>query len=60
MRTYRYINRGLFEKNKITFKLMMCLKILIKEGKLTPNDVSMFLKAGGGIDDRTKPFVWME
>lgn len=36
MRTYRYINRGLFEKNKITFKLMMCLKILIKEGKLSP------------------------
>lgn len=60
MRTYRYINRGLFEKNKITFKLMMCLKIMIKEGKLSSGDVSMFLKAGGGIDDRTKPFVWME
>jgi len=29
-KTYRYINRGLFEVDKITFKLMVCLKILVK------------------------------
>lgn len=39
---------------------MMCTKIMIKEGRLTPADVSLFLKAGGGIDDRSKPFAWME
>ncbi len=24
---YKYVNRGLFEKDKNTFKLMMCFKI---------------------------------
>jgi dynein heavy chain len=59
-RVYRYISRGLFEAHKIMFKLMMATKILIKDGKLTPADVGLLLKAGGGIDDRTKPFNWME
>jgi len=59
MRVYRYICRGLFERDKTTFKIMMCTKILIKDGKLTPADVSMFLKAGAGIDDRNKIFIWM-
>ena len=39
---------------------MMCTKIMIKEGRLTTADVSLFLKAGGGIDDRSKPFSSME
>jgi dynein heavy chain len=60
VRVYRYINRGLFENDKITFKLMMATKILIKDGRLTAADVSMFLKAGGGIDDRNKIFNWMD
>lgn len=29
-KVYRYINRGLFERDKVTFKLMMSMKILIK------------------------------
>mmetsp|Transcript_7972 Transcript_7972/g.7529 ORF Transcript_7972/g.7529 Transcript_7972/m.7529 type:complete len:429 (+) Transcript_7972:3886-5172(+) len=58
---YRYINRGLFEQDKVTFKLMASLKILIEDGKLTPQDVQFFLKAGaGGSDDKSKPFNWME
>lgn len=59
-KVYRYINRGLFERDKVTFKLMMCTKILIKDGKLTHADVSLFLKAGAGVDDRNKLFNWME
>lgn len=39
---------------------MMAMKILIKEGKLTNNDVNILLKAGSGIDDRNKPFGWMD
>ncbi len=58
-KVYRYINRGLFERDKVTFKLMMSMKILIKENKLNSADVSMFLKAGAGIDDRNKPFNWL-
>jgi len=38
----------------------MATKILIKSGKLTSGDVGLLLKAGGGIDDRNKPFSWME
>ena len=59
-RVYRYINRGLFERDKTTFKLMMGTKILIKDGKLTNADVGLFLKAGAGIDDRNKIFIWMQ
>jgi len=59
-RVYRYISRGLFERDKITFKIMICSKILIKDNKLTSSDVSMFLKAGAGIDDRNKIFTWMD
>lgn len=59
-RVYRYISRGLFEDDKITFKIMICTKILIKENKLSQSDVSMFLKAGAGIDDRNKIFTWMD
>ena len=29
--TYRYVNRGLFEKDKVSFILMMCFKILITD-----------------------------
>ena len=57
---YRYINRGLFERDKVTFKLMMCFKILIKANILTSADVGVFLKAGSGIDDRNKKYNWMD
>lgn len=60
LRVYRYINRGLFEVDKVTFKLQMCLKILIKAKLLTQADVNMLLKSGSGIDDRNKKFSWMD
>ena len=59
-KTYRYINRGLFEKDKVTFKLQVCLRVLIKAGQLTQADVNMFLKSGSSIDDRNKKFNWMD
>lgn len=45
---HKYVNRGLFEKDKITFMLMICFKILITAKKLTGTDVGAFLKAGAG------------
>ena len=59
-KVYRYINRGLFEVDKTMFKLMTCLRIMIKEGVLTSADIGMFLKAGAAVDDRNKKFSWME
>lgn len=59
-RVYRYVNRGLFERDKGIFKLMICLKVLLQLGELTGGDVAMLLKAGAGIDDRNKKFNWMD
>lgn len=50
---HKYVNRGLFEKDKITFLLMICFKILITAKKLTGADVGAFLKAGAGEDIKT-------
>jgi len=58
---YRYVNRGLFEKDKITFKLMVSLKVLIKDGKLTPGDVNMLLKGGSGaVDPGSQRANWID
>jgi dynein heavy chain len=60
MKTYRYINRGLFEVDKVTYKLMVCLKILMKDDKLNGGDISVLLKAGSALDDRNKKFNWLD
>jgi dynein heavy chain len=59
-KVYRYINRGLFERDKVTFKLMMCLRILVNEGILTAGDIGLLLKAGAAVDDKNKKFNWLE
>merc|ERR1719174_1130093 len=43
---YRYMNRGLFERDKMMFKLLVTMKIKVVAKQLTSGDVSMFLKAG--------------
>ncbi len=47
---YRYVNRGLFEIDKMTFLLMVCFKIMITDKKLKPDDISLFLKGGSVLD----------
>merc|ERR1719352_788876 len=59
---YRYMNRGLFERDKMMFKLMITLRILVVAGCMTGNDVSVFLKAGSSLDvksERPNPFKWL-
>merc|ERR1719387_50754 len=59
---YRYMNRGLFERDKLMFKLMVTLKIMVIAAQLTGADVSVFLKAGSALDknsERANPFKWM-
>ncbi|CAD7937238.1 unnamed protein product [Amoebophrya sp. A120] len=59
---YRYMNRGLFERDKMTFKLMVTLKVLTVAGDITGADVSCFLKAGSALDvksERPCPFRWL-
>lgn len=55
---FKYVNRGLFEKDKTAFMLMMCFKIQTTASIISSADIGMFLKAGASLDiknERTKP-----
>ena len=59
---YRYINRGLYEKNKLSFVLMITLKILHTAEYVKDSDVMLLLKAGASLDAKTikvNPFSWL-
>jgi len=59
---YRYINRGLYESDKLTFTLLVTMKIMITAGNLKGSDLSLFLKGGAALDIdsvRRKPFNWI-
>jgi len=60
--TYRYINRGLYEPDKLLFVLLFTLKVLVTAGLLPASDVQLFLRAGAALDInsvRKKPFKWI-
>jgi dynein heavy chain len=60
--TYRYINRGLYEDDKLLFVLLLTLKVLVTAGHLSSGDVALFLRAGAALDINTvrrKPFNWL-
>jgi dynein heavy chain len=60
--SYRYINRGLYEKDKISFKLILLFKILIAAGKLEARLVGLFLRGGSALDInsvRVKMLTWL-
>ena len=60
--TWRYINRGLYERDKLTFVLIVTLKVLITARRLRPADLTLFLRGGAALDINTarkKPFAWM-
>ena len=44
-----YVNRGLYEDDKVTFLLLICFKKLVTDKKLMGKDVSLFLKAGADV-----------
>merc|ERR1711871_1147517 len=59
---YRYINRGLYEADKLTFVLIVTLKILVTAKRLNQGDVNLLLRGGAALDInsvRKKPFQWM-
>lgn len=47
---YRYINRGLYEKDKLTFVLLVTMKILITAALLKTSDLTIFLRGGAALD----------
>ena len=57
---YLYIQRGLFERHKIIFALMLTSKVLASAGKVKAEEIDIFLKGGGALDInsvRKKPKV---
>jgi dynein heavy chain len=60
--TYRYINRGVYEKDKLPFILLVTMKILVVEGLLKSSDIGLLLRAGAALDInavKRKPFTWL-
>ncbi|CAM9275766.1 unnamed protein product, partial [Hapterophycus canaliculatus] len=59
---YRYISRGLYEQDKLSFKLILALKILLTARRLEQSDVTLFIKGGAALDlnsVRPKPYLWL-
>ncbi|KAI9980319.1 hypothetical protein PInf_026448 [Phytophthora infestans] len=59
---FRYVNRGLYDRHRLSFLLMIALKVLVAADCVTPADVTLFLKAGASrklSSDQPKPFNWM-
>ena len=59
---YRYINRGLYEVDKLTFIILTLMKIMVQAKTLTATDVNLFLRGGAGLDtasERKCPIGWM-
>lgn len=55
-------NRGLYEQDKLSFKLILALKILLTARRLEQSDVTLFIKGGAALDlnaVRPKPYVWL-
>lgn len=59
---FEYITRGLFERHKLLFVLLLCLKIQIKAGILKLDEFNCLLKGGAALDIKTqkkKPCEWI-
>ena len=61
-RVYRTINRGLYERDKLSFILIVTFKILVTAGLLEGSDVTLFLRGGAALDINSvkrKPVAWL-
>ena len=61
---YRYINRGLYEDDKLLFVFILATRILVNSNTISQGDVDLFLRGGAALSldspgVRKKPFVWL-
>eukprot|EP00898_Chlorokybus_atmophyticus_P005691 jgi/Chlat1/6122/Chrsp409S05665 len=66
---YQYVQRGLFERHKITFTLMLAMRILVSAKVISDREVSLFLRGAASIPvasdggmavvPRKKPKEWI-
>jgi dynein heavy chain len=60
--TYRYINRGLYEQDRLIFVFILTMKILITANLIQQSEFDIFLQGGAALDINSvqaKPFSWM-
>mmetsp|Transcript_2911 Transcript_2911/g.5238 ORF Transcript_2911/g.5238 Transcript_2911/m.5238 type:complete len:1085 (+) Transcript_2911:1-3255(+) len=61
--TWTYVTRGLFEKHRVLFSLLLALKIQLAErNTISHSDFNAFLKGGASLDIkdvRKKPHTWL-
>jgi hypothetical protein len=55
LKIYKFISRGLYEKDKQLFTLNLCLKIDMKDAKITQQEFMIFVRAGAALDSVSKP-----
>lgn len=59
---FKYKCRGLYEKHKSLFTILMALKIDLEKGQITRNQFEYFIKGGASVNlnsIRAKPFEWI-
>ncbi|KAL5105018.1 hypothetical protein TcWFU_009077 [Taenia crassiceps] len=60
---FRYIARGLYEKDKFTFTLLLALKVALQEKKISLEEFQTFIKGGAALDLNAvepKPRQWIQ
>ncbi|GAB1610879.1 dynein axonemal heavy chain 5 [Argonauta hians] len=59
---FTYISRGLYERDKFLFTLLLTVKIAIASGSVTPSEFDIFIKGGAALDlnaVQPKPKKWI-
>ncbi|EFO65273.1 Dynein heavy chain [Giardia lamblia P15] len=62
IKIFRYIARGLYERDKLLFILQLCLKIDLKAGNVSQLEFGTFIRGGAALDlsnVRAKPAAWI-
>ena len=59
---YRYMNRGLFERDKALFKLLLALRTQAVGDSISAADIAVLLRGGSALDiksEKPNPIKWM-
>jgi dynein heavy chain len=52
---YENVARGLFEKHKLIFSLLICIELAIEKGKISPTEWNFFLRGGQSLGANQPP-----
>ncbi|EFC48546.1 hypothetical protein NAEGRDRAFT_55628 [Naegleria gruberi] len=57
---FSYVSRGLFERHKLIFSMMLCIEIMRKKGEIEPNQIDFLLRAPrvDGVERKETVIGW--